>query len=189
MHNLVYTIAAVGNYTTPSGGGTRDTWVGMVVPGPGRGRAIVVNVGRESQLNLEDPDATLPMEETEPSVDGTSMGSSGHKSLTSVSTQWCHECRECARSKTQPNRPKGKLQKVITGASMDIVAIDILSGLPVTPEGYKYILVVWDYFTKYSRAFPLVDAEASTCMRAIYDGFFALFGLPRQNSQRPGEEF
>jgi len=63
---------------------------------------------------------------------------------------------------------------------MDIVAIDILSGLPVTTEGYKYILVVLHYCTKYSRAFPLVDAEASTCMRAIYDGVFALFGLPRQ---------
>ena len=57
-------------------------------------------------------------------------------------TQWCHECRVCASSKTQPTRPKGKLQKVVTGAPMDIVAIDILSGLPVTPEGYKYILVV-----------------------------------------------
>ena len=104
-------------------------------------------------------------------------------------TQWCHECRECAKSKTQPTRPKGKLQKVITGAPMDIVAIDILSGLPVTPEGYKYILVVSDYFTKYSRAFPLVDAEASTCMRAIYDGFFALFGLPRQIHSDQGKNF
>jgi len=26
----------------------------------------------------------------------------------------------------------------------------------------------------------MVDAEASTCMRVMYDGFFALFGLPRQ---------
>jgi len=63
---------------------------------------------------------------------------------------------------------------------MDIVAVDILSGLPETPDGYKYILVISDYFTKFSRAFAMKDAEASTCMRVMYDQFFALFGLPRK---------
>ena len=55
---------------------------------------------------------------------------------------------------------------------IDIVAVDVLSGLPVTPDGKKYILVLTDYFTKWSCAFALPDAEASTCMRAMYDGFF-----------------
>jgi len=82
MYNPVYTIAAVENHTTPSGVGPATHGVGMVVPGPGRGSANVVNVGRESQLNLEDPDATLPMEETEPGVDGTSVWSSGRTRLT-----------------------------------------------------------------------------------------------------------
>jgi len=72
------------------------------------------------------------------------------------------------------------LQKLLTGAPLDIVAVDILSGLPVTPDGNKYILVLTDYFTKWSCAFALPDAEASTCMRAMYDGFFSEFGLPKQ---------
>ena len=68
----------------------------------------------------------------------------------------------------------------MTGAPLDIVAIDILSGLPTTPDGLKYILVVTDYFTKWATAFALPDAEASTCMRAMDDGFFSIFGLPCQ---------
>jgi len=63
---------------------------------------------------------------------------------------------------------------------MDIVAADILSGLPVTEDGLRYILVLTDYFTKWACAFTLPDAEASTCMRIMYDGFFAEIGLPRQ---------
>ena len=50
--------------------------------------------------------------------------------------------------------------KVLTGAQLDIVAVDILSGLPIAPDGSKYILVLTDYFTKWARAFALPDAEA-----------------------------
>jgi len=63
---------------------------------------------------------------------------------------------------------------------MDLVAIDILSGLSATADGYKYLLVVTDYFTKWLEAIPLCDAEAHTCMRALYSAFFSRFGLPPQ---------
>jgi len=62
-------------------------------------------------------------------------------------------------------------RKVVTGAPLDILAVDILSGIHVTSVGLKYILVLTDYFAKWACAFALPDAEASTCMRAMYDGF------------------
>ena len=58
------------------------------------------------------------------------------------------ECHQCQSSKGPPARPHGRLQKVITGEPLDIVAIDILSGLPLATNGSKYILVATDYFTK-----------------------------------------
>jgi len=78
---------------------------------------------------------------------------------------------------------------VITGAPLDIVAVDVLSGLPATADGKKYVLVLTDYFTKWACAFALPDAEASTCMRVMYDGFFAEFGLPRQLHSDLGKNF
>ena len=72
---------------------------------------------------------------------------------------------------------------------MDLVAIDILSGLPATADGYKYLLVSTDYFTKWLEAVPLCDAEASTCMRALYSAFFIRFGLPRQLHNDQGRNF
>jgi len=102
---------------------------------------------------------------------------------------WCQECHQCQSSKGPPARPHGRLQKVITGEPLDIVAIDILSGLPLATDGSKYILVATDYFTKWSEAYPLPDAEAHTCMTALYNNFFSRFGLPRQIHSDKGKKF
>jgi len=63
---------------------------------------------------------------------------------------WYKQCDICARSRGPPTRHQGRLQKVLTGAPLDIVAVDILSGLPNTSDGMKYILVLTDYFTKWA---------------------------------------
>jgi len=75
---------------------------------------------------------------------------------------WYRQCVDCARGQGSPKRPHGKLKKVIVGEPLDVDAIDILSGLPSNPENFKYILVVTDYFTKWSEAYALKDAEAPT---------------------------
>jgi len=92
-------------------------------------------------------------------------------------------------SKPPPSRCHAPLTKVIAGEPLDIVAIDILPGLPSTESGYKYILVATDYFTKWLEAYPLRDQEASTCMRALYNGFFSRMGLPRQLHSDQGRNF
>ena len=93
---------------------------------------------------------------------------------------WYRQCVDCVRSRSSPHHPHGKLTKVIVGEPLDVVAVDILSGLPSTPENYKYILVVTDYFTKWAEAYPLKNAEAPTCMMSLYNNFFSRCGLPRQ---------
>ena len=52
--------------------------------------------------------------------------------------RWCKECEVCAQCKGQPSRRQGRLQ-VLTGAPLDIVAVDVLYGLPATPDGKKYV--------------------------------------------------
>jgi len=102
---------------------------------------------------------------------------------------WCRQCEGCVISRGPPSRPHGHLRKVSAGAPMDLVAIDILSGLPATADGYKYLLVATDYFAKWLEVIPLCDAEAPTCMRALYDAIFSRFGLPRQLHSDQGSNF
>jgi len=94
----------------------------------------------------------------------------------------------CIKSWSSNQAPR-KTTKVLTGAPLGIVAVDILSGLPTTPDGMKYILLLTDYFMKWASAFLLPDAEESTCMRAMYDGFFSIFALPCQLLSDQGKNY
>ena len=80
---------------------------------------------------------------------------------------WATHYSQCQLSKHAPSRGHGRLQKVVTGAPLDIVAVDILSGLPGAHDGSKYILVITDYFTERSEVYALLDAEVHTCMSAM----------------------
>jgi len=85
---------------------------------------------------------------------------------------WYKQCAQCTQSKGPPLRPLGHLQKIPVGVPLDFVTMDILSGLPTASDSFKYILVVVDGFTKWLEAYSLPDQEASTCIIAIYNGFF-----------------
>jgi len=104
-------------------------------------------------------------------------------------TDWCRACDICARSRGAPPRAHASMQKVIAAAPMDMVAIDILSGLPTASDGSTCILVVVDYFTKWAEAYALPNEEAATCMTAVYQNFFSRFGLPTQLHSDQGRNF
>ena len=103
--------------------------------------------------------------------------------------EWCRQCSQCSRSKGPPLRPHGELHKIPVGAPLDLVTMDVLSGLPTASDGSKYILVLVDGFTKWVEAYALPDQEAATCVTAAYNGFFSRFGLPRQLHSDQGRNF
>jgi len=78
---------------------------------------------------------------------------------------WYRQCDDCARGKCPPLRPHGHLQKIQVGAPLDLVTMDVLSGLPTATDGSKYVLVVVDAFTKCVEAYALPGQETH-----LYDG-------------------
>jgi len=98
--------------------------------------------------------------------------------------RWYHQCQHCEKGKGPPLRPHGQLQKIPFGAPMDLITMDNLSD-----DLSKYLLVVFDAFTKWVEAYPLPDQEAATCITAVYNGMFSRFGLPRQLHSDQGRNF
>lgn len=86
-------------------------------------------------------------------------------------------CDLCARRKAPLKTKRGPMQPLQVGYPMERIATDILGEFPVTDKGNRYILVVSDYFTKWTEAFPMPNMEAQTVARLIVE-VICRFGVP-----------
>lgn len=66
--------------------------------------------------------------------------------------------------------------------------MDMVGPLPATPEGYKYILTVCDYGTRYPEAFPLKSTTSRDVVEALMD-LFSRTGIPEEILTDRGANF
>ena len=58
-------------------------------------------------------------------------------------------------------------------------ALDYITNLPVTVEGYHYLLIMVDMFTKWVKLIPMRSKESSEVAEAVWTHVIAHFGCPR----------
>ena len=97
-------------------------------------------------------------------------------------------CHKCVARKSPINRhhPMGH---VPVSGRFDRVAMDLLDVSVISAKGYKYILVVCDYFTKYTEAYPLKDKTARSVADALMDIWLPRYGFPLFLHSDQGKEF
>ena len=67
--------------------------------------------------------------------------------------------------------------------------MDILGPLPETERSNRYILVIADYFTKWTEAFPMSNMEAHTVAELFVYNFVCRFGAPDYLHTDQGRNF
>ena len=97
-------------------------------------------------------------------------------------------CHKCVARKSPINRhhPMGH---VPVSGRFERVAMDLLDVSVISAKGYKYILVVCDYFTKYTEAYPLKDKTARSVADALMDIWLPRYGFPLFLHSDQGKEF
>ncbi|VDI54805.1 Hypothetical predicted protein [Mytilus galloprovincialis] len=58
------------------------------------------------------------------------------------------------------------------------MAIDILGPLPISVNNNRYLMVVQDYFSKWTEAIPIPDTEAVTVANKFLERIVTIFGVP-----------
>ena len=103
--------------------------------------------------------------------------------------RWITTCPECCINKPGPGMGKLPLSQELFGVRFARVAVDIISGFKTTPDGNTCMMVITDYYTKYTRVFPLRDHKAATCARAFVRGWVLYLGVPLIMHSDQGREF
>ena len=98
-------------------------------------------------------------------------------------------CETCSKRKGPIPTKRAPMQLVRSGYPMERIAIDILGELPQTTKGNKYILVVSDYFTKWTEALPMPNMEACTVAKLLAEEIFCRFGVSQTIHSDQGRQF
>ena len=102
--------------------------------------------------------------------------------------RWCQECIECALAKGSPAH-RVRLKPMTVGAFNERVAVDMVGPLPQTEDGYVYLLVLSEYFTKYLVLIPTKTRTTIECADSIMTHYISIFGCPQSLHSDQGGEF
>lgn len=97
-------------------------------------------------------------------------------------------CPQCRKRKVRSSG-KSHMQIDQTGYPLERVASDIMGPLPETESGNKYIIVVSDYFTKWTEAYPLKNIESQTVAKVLVEQFFCKYGVPEMVHSDQGRQY
>jgi hypothetical protein len=103
-------------------------------------------------------------------------------------SSWIRSCGPCSMRKKSRNN-KSAMKQYNVGLPMERVALDILGPLPRTAKGNKYILVVADYFSKWTEMYAMPNQEAVTITKKFVEEFICRFGIPQEIITDQGTQF
>ncbi|KAG5869542.1 hypothetical protein JTB14_018674 [Gonioctena quinquepunctata] len=94
--------------------------------------------------------------------------------------KYVRKCNVCAAQKVENSARPGLMgQPKKVHFPWQYVSVDILGQLPRSKDGFSYLLMVSDYFTKYSLLHPLKKATDPLIEKFLEDQVFLIYGAPQ----------
>ncbi len=103
--------------------------------------------------------------------------------------RWVRDCDLCARVKSR-SHGKAAMRHQPVGYPMERIAMDLMGPInPPTQRRNIYVLVIMDYFTKWSITVPLRNKEADTVAKSLMEHVICKVGVPAMIHSDQGREF
>lgn len=98
------------------------------------------------------------------------------------------EVCECVKKKKPCRQTRAPLTPIMTTYPFELVSIDFLH-LDKCKNGYEYILVVMDHFTRFGQAYTTKNKSAKTVADKLFKDFALKLGFPSKLHHDMGGEF
>ena len=102
--------------------------------------------------------------------------------------KYVDNCQRCAETKGNTRSPAPMLTYPVPDKPWERVHIDTLE-LPMSENGFKYLFVAIDYFSRFCILQPIVNKKAETIASEIYSHIIADFTTPKSIVTDNGTEF
>jgi hypothetical protein len=102
--------------------------------------------------------------------------------------QYVNSCTHCQAFKDKVVFPHGGTYHVSSTRPMEEVAMDTLGPLPPDTNGFSYVLVMVDTFSRWTDLFPLRTTAAEEAAKAVLD-FCTRYGTPERLTSDNGPQF
>lgn len=89
------------------------------------------------------------------------------------------KCHECCLGKTKNYKNQNVAQSIITNKPLELVAMDFVSNLIPSEDGYKHILIIIDVFSKFIKLYPTKRCNTITVKKKLYH-FYRTIGKPER---------
>lgn len=100
----------------------------------------------------------------------------------------CQQCPTCQVTAPRKAARAPLIALPIIRTPFQRITMDMVGPLPVTPEGYRYILTICDYGTRYPEAFPLKSTTSKDIVEALID-LSSRTGIPEEILTDRGTNF
>ena len=101
---------------------------------------------------------------------------------------YCRSCPECQKVSTPRKHRVPLIPLPIMKQPFERITIDIVGPLPCSLKGYQYVLVIYDYATRYPEAIPLRCTDAHQVVEELIV-FFSTMGIPHEILSDQGINF
>ena len=102
--------------------------------------------------------------------------------------QWTRSCLSCQRAKVTTH-VRGSVELLpMPSSQFESLHVDLVGTLPIS-QGFRYLLTVFDRFTRWPEAIPVVDISTETCAGAFLTNWVAIFGVPATLTSDRGRQF
>ncbi|XP_016165249.1 uncharacterized protein LOC107607864 [Arachis ipaensis] len=98
-------------------------------------------------------------------------------------------CDRCQKHASIINIPAENLHHSVVSWPFNQWGIDILGPFPTAPRQVKYLVVAYDYFSKWIEAQPLARITSSQMISFVWKSIICRFGLPRHIITDNGRQF
>ena len=102
---------------------------------------------------------------------------------------YVRSCDICEERKNPGRKKRNYMESYVAGGRFERVAADIAGPFPKTANENVYILVISDYFTKFSEMYPIPNMEAKTIASVFFRGWIKRYGCPYEFHSDQGTQF